>query len=218
MSEPSPDRSGVFITLEGGEAAGKSTQLTRAAEWLAARGYGVVSTREPGGTLLGDSIRSLLLQTAEPRTPLTELFLLLADRSHHVSETIRPALDAGQIVLCDRYSDSSLAYQAVAGGLGLAKVRQCCSLATGDLWPDLTFVLDFDPETSWQRLHRPLDRMERKGLVFHRQVRRAFLMLAEAEPGRFCVIDAAQKEDVVARRVQDAISRVLLRRSLPSDG
>ena len=203
----------LFITFEGIEGSCKSTHLRHLAEHLRASGRRVLETREPGGTAAGAAIRRLLLgPDAAPLTPLAELFLYCADRTQHVGEVIRPALDAGQIVLCDRFSDSTLAYQGYARGLDLEAVRALDARARGGVWPGLTFLLDCPVTAGRARARgraRAGDRFEREALAFHERVREGFLTLAAAEPGRFSVLDAAEPiERVRARVIAEAERRL----------
>ncbi len=203
----------LFITFEGIEGSGKSTHLRHLAEHLRASGRRVLETREPGGTAAGAAIRRLLLgPDAAPLTPLAELFLYCADRTQHVGEVIRPALDAGQIVLCDRFSDSTLAYQGYARGLDLEAVRALDARARGGVWPGLTFLLDCPVADGLARVRGragPGDRFEREALAFHERVRQGLLTLAAAEPERFSVLDAAEPiERVRARVIAEAERRL----------
>lgn len=191
---------GRFITLEGGEGAGKSSFIAFAARALSEKGHEVVTTLEPGGTPLGKEIRELLLhQKLEKISKHAELFLFLADRSQHVREVILPALRQGKIILCDRYNDSTIAYQGVARSLDLPFIRSLCAFATEALTPDLTLYLDLDPEIGLARTQskRGYDRLEQETLHFHTQVRAAFLQMAGEEPERFHRIDASLPEEEV---------------------
>jgi len=196
----------VFIAFEGGEGVGKSTQLRRAAAWLRERGNDVVETREPGGTPLGAQLRALVLDPSASITPRAEALLYAADRAQHVDTVIRPALDAGAIVLTDRYVDSTLAYQGA--GRGLSDARAITDWATGGLLPDLTVLLDLDPVAGLDRAgaRSAPDRVEGASLAFHQAVRAGFLALAADEPDRYAVIDAGQPEDEVAAAVREALS------------
>jgi dTMP kinase len=207
---------GRFIVFEGGEGAGKSTQLERLAETL--RGYGrvVVTTREPGATPVGAQIRSIVLEppSADPDasvSPRAEALLYAADRAHHVSSVVTPALQRGAVVLSDRYVDSSLAYQGAGRTLPPEEVAWLSRWATGGLRPDLVVLLDIDPEVGLQRAARRghADRLEAESLAFHRRVRQAFLDLAAADPDRYLVIDASQPVEVIAFAIRDRIHRML---------
>ena len=186
---------GMFITLEGIEGSGKSTQVRFLAEMLTQAGYRVLQTREPGGTTTAEAIRHILLTAAssEPVTPQTEALLVLAARCQHVTHVIRPALRRGTVVLCDRFSDSTFAYQGFARGLDLEWLRAANEVATGGLKPDLTFVLDLPISVGLAR--RRADRGQQNRLDheterFHRKVRRGFLALAAEEPGRMRIVNA----------------------------
>ena len=204
--------SGLFVAFEGGEGAGKSTQIALAAQWLRVRGHEVVETREPGGTALGRELRGLLLDPGSQVTPRAETLLYGADRAQHVETVIRPALAAGQVVLTDRYLDSTLAYQGAGRGLG-AEARVVTSWATAGLLPDLTVLLDLDPAIGLARAENRAapDRLESAALSFHQAVRQGFLDLAAAEPARYLVLDATQPAEALAEQVRAAVSTALLR-------
>jgi dTMP kinase len=193
----------VFIAFEGGEGAGKSTQIDRAADWLRARGHEVVQTREPGGTPLGREVRRLVLDPAGDVVPRAEALLYAADRAQHVESVIRPALAAGRIVLSDRYVDSTLAYQGAGRGLTVSDARIVTDWATGGLQPDRTVLLDLDPRVGLARAgaRSAPDRLEAAALSFHDDVRAGFLALAAAEPGRYAVLDANRPIDALAADV-----------------
>lgn len=193
----------MFITLEGGEGVGKTTQQALLAERLQREGYACVSTREPGGTALGEALRELLLH-GDPLTPLAELFLYAADRAEHVQKCILPALAAGQVVVCDRFTDSTLAYQGYGRGLDLEKIRQLNHLATGGLQPHLTLWLDLPPEVGLARSGLA-DRLEQERLEFHRRVHQGFQALAAAEPQRIVRIDAGGSPLEVAARIWSVV-------------
>ncbi len=191
--------SGIFITLEGGDGAGKSTQAMLLEAWLGERGYEVVRTREPGGTRLGTALRDLLLRGGEV-APRAEALLYAADRAQHVDEVVRPALQRGAAVVQDRYVDSSLAYQGAGRPLDQAEIRSLSEWATQSLKPQLTVLLDIAPELGAKRraaAGESADRLEREALDFHERVRRGFLGLAAAEPDRFIVVDASLDIDVI---------------------
>lgn len=181
----------AFITFEGIEGCGKSTQARRLAEWL---GSGTILTREPGGTTLGEGIRALLL---DPRhqgmAPVAESLLFFADRAEHVARRVRPALDEGRSVVCDRYVDSSLAYQGFGRGLRLVALDAVATLATGGLRPDLTVLLDVTVDVGLGRVGRrgPVDRLEAEEKAFHERVRQGFHMLVKRDPHRWLVLDGS---------------------------
>src|ERR671919_428561 len=192
----------MFISLEGIDGSGKSTQAKLLAEEL---GEGTVSVREPGGTAAGERIRELLKQPDLELEPLAELLLFCAARAELVAEVIRPALEAGRDVVCDRFSDSSIAYQGVARGLGAERVRELCDLATGGLWPDLTVFLRLHPEMAADRIAaegRAADRFEGEGLELQRRVAEGYEQIAAAEPERVRVVDAAGESATVQRAVR----------------
>ena len=179
---------GKIITFEGIEGAGKSTHALLLSEHLRRRGLDVLLTQEPGGTPEGARIRELLLRPEFDWEPLAELLLYAADRAQHVERVIRPALEAGKWVVCDRFSDSTLAYQAFGLGLPKEAVERAVELATSGLKPDLTIVLDIDPEEGLRRIEGSPDRIERRSLEFHRRVREGYLEIARREPGRVFVV------------------------------
>jgi dTMP kinase len=198
---------GRLITFEGGEGAGKSTQIERLAAVLSAAGVKVTVSREPGGTVGAEAIRELLLNGPPERwLPLGETLLLLAARLDHVERRIRPAMAAGLWVLCDRFSDSTRVYQGMAGTVGVELVDRLQHAAIGDLAPDLTLILDVPVEIGLTRRGvSTANRFEHKGLTFHQQVRDGFLRLAEREPARCRVIDGARDADTVARDIRCAV-------------
>jgi dTMP kinase len=214
---------GRLIAFEGVEGSGKSTQLELLRQALEGRGgpgdrrggppvrrpREVVVTREPGGTPAGERVRALLLDPEIELDPRTEALLFAAARAELVAEVIRPALERGAVVLCDRYLDSSLAYQGVARGLGRGPVEEVNRFATGGLLPDLVVLLDLDPADGLGRRAGELDRIEAQDLGFHRRVRQAFCDLAAADPGRFAVVAAAAPVGEVAARVQAAVLPLL---------
>jgi dTMP kinase len=192
---------GYFIVFEGGEGAGKSTQEHLLAEALTERGLTVVRTREPGGTPAGEEIRRVVLSPDfAGLDPRAEALLFAAARGEHVARVIRPALERGEVVICDRYLDSSVAYQGFARGLGPARVRDLSLWATGDLLPDLTVVLDIDPVQGLGRFEQR-DRLEAEPLSYHQQVRAAFLTMAEEDPERYLLLDARDDVDVIAAAI-----------------
>lgn len=174
-------------------------------EWLAIRGRDAVATEEPGGTDLGRALRELIL-FGDDMNPRAEALLYAADRSHHVETLVRPALDAGRIVVSDRYLDSSVAYQGIGRGLGAEWIERINLWGAGDLLPDLTILLDLDPQSLPERITRDLDRLERAGSEFHARTRQAFLERARAHPERFIVVDAAPGIEDVAARVRAIVA------------
>jgi dTMP kinase len=204
------DHGGVLIAFEGGEGSGKSTQAERLAEWLRQRAVKVTVTHEPGATDFGARLRTILLDSAADAelTSRAEALLFAADRAQHVDAVIRPALDRGEVVITDRYVDSSLAYQGAGRALPLEDVRRLSRWATGGLEPDLTVLLDVDPELGLDRARSRVaaqDRLEKESLDFHNRVRRGFRALAEAAPERYAVIDTSRHPDVVAAVVRAAV-------------
>lgn len=181
---------GVFITFEGGDGSGKSTQIQSVRDWFESRGREVIVTREPGGTELGTEIRRLVQNGPEDVDARTEALLYAADRAYHVATVIGPALERGAVVLGDRYIDSSLAYQGAARSLGVDEIASLSAWATRGLYPSLTFLLDLPPEVGARRRTDAPDRMERESMDFHERVRHQYLRLADAESERIVVIDA----------------------------
>ncbi len=205
-----PEARGVFLAFEGGDGAGKSTQADLLADWLAHRGHTVVRTHEPGGSPIGAQVRRLLLSVAEhPLSPRAEALLYAAERAEHVASVVAPSLRRGDVVVCDRYVDSSVAYQGVGRALGADQVEQISRWATHSLVPTLTVLLDLDPALALSRSDDPADRLESEPLDFHRRVRTAFLDLAAREPRRYVVLDAARPEREVHRDVVDAVTPLL---------
>jgi dTMP kinase len=200
---------GRLIAFEGVEGSGKSTQLELLRRELEVLSREVVVTREPGGTPAGERVRALLLDPGVELHPQAEALLFAAARAELVEAVIRPALERGAVVLCDRYLDSSLAYQGGARGLGRDAVEQVNRFATGGLVPDLVVLLDLDPAAGLARRARDPDRIEAQDLGFHRRVRDAFRDLAAAEPGRFAVVDAAAPLSEVAGQVRAAAVALL---------
>jgi dTMP kinase len=198
---------GLFVTFEGPEGAGKSTQLARLVARLTAEGVTHTITREPGGTPLGTRVRDVVLDPALTIDPLPEFLLYSASRAQLVANVIRPALARGEVVVCDRYADSSRAYQGAGRGLDPALLDVLTSAATGGLTPDLTVLLDLDPVVGLERAARrgQPDRLEQADLAFHRRVRQGFLELAQREPGRFLVLDGAADPDALQERVWAAV-------------
>lgn len=203
---------GFFIALEGIDGSGKSTQCRLLAEWLEGLGVSIIVTAEPGGTALGQRLRALLLLGTEPMSPLAELFLFQASRAELLHQVIRPALTRSQVVLCDRYTLSTLAYQGYGIGLPVDLVRQSCQLATGGLEPDLTLLLDLPVADSLSR-RKQTDRVESRPPEYHQRVREGFLTeskrLAQTDPTRVCIVDARQDIASVQACLRQAIALAL---------
>ena len=206
---PAPSR-GSFVAFEGGEGAGKSTQVGLLAKVLTQQGREVVTTFEPGDTAVGRQLRQILLghQTGAI-DPRTEALLYAADRAEHVASVVVPALDRGAVCITDRYIDSSIAYQGAGRTLQPDDIERISTWATGELWPDLTIVLDIDPAIGLTRFDTPADRLESEPLAFHQRVREHFLALSARSPERYLVVDATASADDVAAAVHDAVQKRL---------
>jgi dTMP kinase len=205
---------GVFITLEGPDGSGKSSLLPRLAAVLAAGGCGVVTTREPGSTPFGELMRRLVLDTDPPvdRGGRADALLFAASRAQHVDEVILPALARGEVVVCDRYADSSLAYQGAGSGVPMDRLREVQRFATGGLVPDLTILLDLPVEVGLRRKSAEITRFEAfQDTAYHERVRAAFLGFAADEPGRYAVVDATGGPDAVLAGAVEAVRRVAFR-------
>jgi dTMP kinase len=203
---------GLFVTFEGGDGAGKTTQATLLQEWLSGAGHAVVRTREPGGTEVGVLVRDIVLHHRGEVAPRAEALLYAADRAHHVETVVRPALARGDVVIQDRYLDSSVAYQGAGRVLGSEEVRDLSLWATDGLLPDVTVLLDLDPAAARTRLDaddKPFDRLEAEKSSFHERVRAEFLALAAAEPDRFLVLDASRPVEELAAAVRERVSAAL---------
>ena len=207
----------MFITFEGGEGSGKTTQVAILARHLAGRGYDVVQTREPGGTTLGEAIRALLFDERYRRMDArAEIFLYLASRAQHVAEKIRPALAAGKIVLCDRFTDATLVYQGCGRGLSPDAIVPLLDFAAAGAIPDATFLLDLDVSVGFSRLSRrgDINRFDRETVAFHETIRQGYLTLARRQPERIRVIPADTDIDTVAKEIRAHADRLIPRRSL----
>jgi dTMP kinase len=203
---------GLFITLEGGDGSGKSTQAELLERWLVERGRSVVRTREPGGTDVGVEVREIVLHHRGDIAPRAEALLYAADRAHHVATVVRPALARGDVVVQDRYLDSSVAYQGAGRVLAPTEVRALSEWATEGLLPDLTILLDLPSEISRARLNGArtrYDRLEAEAVDFHDRVRASYLQLAEAEPSRIVVIDAEHSVDEIAAVIRARVEPFL---------
>ncbi len=210
----------LFVTFEGPDGSGKTTQMQLLADWLRGRGFDVLTTREPGGTSIGDQIRAILHdpKNADMR-PATEALLFSASRAQIVDQVIRPALERGQIVLCDRYADSTMAYQGYGHGLDLDALRAITAFATGGLTPDLTIYLDLDVEEGLRRKRAAYEagqsewtRMDQMEVDFHRRVREGYLRMAAAEPERWLVLDARRPIEEVQALIRAKVEEKLTER------
>jgi dTMP kinase len=209
--------SGLFVTFEGGEGCGKTTQINRLTSALSAAGRRVVATREPGGTPEGEQLRHLIVQRGSGEwSPLAEVLMILAARQMHVENIIRPSLVEGSVVICDRFSDSTIAYQSCGRGLERHTIEALSDIVIGDFKPDLTIVLDMDVQKGLERSSKRLaseafgsrkteDRFEKFDMAFHERVRKGFLDIARADKARCHVLDASQDVDVVAGQVRELV-------------
>jgi dTMP kinase len=205
---------GLFITLEGGDGSGKSTQAEMLASWLKDAGHTVLRTREPGGTDLGNELREIVLHRRGDIVPRAEALLYAADRAHHIATKVRPALQRGEIVIQDRYLDSSVAYQGAGRVLDGTEVRDLSLWAAEGLLPDLTILLDLDESVGRERLDEArtkYDRLESEESEFHARVRARYLELAAAEPGRFLVLNAADSIESIAAAIRARVEPLLAR-------
>ncbi|MCR4513648.1 dTMP kinase [Aeromicrobium sp. 50.2.37] len=203
--QPRYTDSGVFIALEGGEGGGKSTQSRLLHDWLTAQGTPVLLTREPGGTEVGARLRSIVLDPATgDLSPRTEALVYAADKAEHVDAVVLPALERGEVVVTDRYVDSTLAYQGAGRAIDAVELEHVARWATADLRPHLTVVLDLDPRIGLSRAGEP-DRIEAEPLDFHQRVREHFLALAAADPAHYLVLDADQPPEVVHAAIRAAV-------------
>jgi dTMP kinase len=203
--------SGLFITLEGGDGSGKTTQSTRLVDWLTDAGRTVLVTREPGGTDLGVELREIVLHRRGEMAPRAEALIYAADRAHHIATTVRPALERGEIVVQDRYLDSSVAYQGAGRVLDGTEIRNLSLWAAEGLLPDLTILLDLHEGDGRDRLSERTryDRLEAEADDFHARVRAGYLALAEAEPERFLVLDAREPIDTIAAAIRERVGGLL---------
>lgn len=197
---------GLFITFEGCDGCGKTTQLELLAKYLQDKGYDVIVTREPGAKGLGEKLREILLNYDGEVSSNCESFLFLADRAQHIDTIVKPAIDAGKIVLCDRHIDSTAAYQGYGRGLDLEQINYLNNIATSGLKPDLTLLFDVDIETSMARVGKNKDRMESAGIEFQEKVRRGYLELAKKEPERIKVFDSGKTIEQLHQEVLGTIA------------
>lgn len=200
---------GLFITLEGADGCGKTTQLNLLKEYLTSRGYEIVVTREPGGKGLGEKLREILLNYDGEVSDRCEAFLYLADRAQNIDTIIKPAINSGKIVLCDRHTDSSVAYQGYGREQNIDNINMLNELAVNGVHPDLTIVFDIDTETSMERVGAEKDRLESAGIEFHKRVRNGYLEIAKKNPQRIKVVDASQTIEDVQRDVIKIVEEVL---------
>lgn len=197
----------MFITFEGADGCGKTTQIKLIDEYLRSKGYKTLLTREPGSKGLGEKIREILLNYEGEVSSRCESFLFLADRAQHVDCIIKPALQEGTIVLCDRHTDSTVAYQGYGRGLDIEEIKKLNAIATGGLKPDLTIVFDVDIETSQARVGKNKDRMESAGIEFFKKVREGFLEIAKEEPQRVKVIKSSDTIENIHKKVVELIGK-----------
>ncbi len=202
-------KKGLFITLEGADGCGKTTQLNLLKEYLTSKGYEIVVTREPGGKGLGEKLREILLNYDGEVSDRCEAFLYLADRAQNIDTIIKPAINSGKIVLCDRHTDSSVAYQGYGREQNIDNINMLNELAVNGVHPDLTIVFDIDTETSMERVGAEKDRLESAGIEFHKRVRNGYLEIAKKNPQRIKVVDASQTIEDVQRDVIKIIEEVL---------
>lgn len=201
-------REGLFITFEGADGCGKTTQIQLLNNYLQAKGMQTILTREPGAKGLGEKLREILLNYDGIVSPNCESFLFLADRAQHVDCIIKPALKEGKIVLCDRHTDSTVAYQGYGRCLDIDKINLLNNIATGGLKPDLTIVFDIDIETSMKRVGKEKDRMESAGVEFFKRVRQGFLEIAKFEPDRVKVIDSNDTIENIHNKVVELVEKL----------
>lgn len=199
---------GLFITFEGADGCGKTTQMSMLSDYLKTNGYDVVLTREPGAKGLGEKVREILLNYDGEVSDRCESFLFLADRAQNIDVIVEPAIKQGKIVLCDRHIDSTVAYQGYGRGLDIERINLLNNLATNGKKPDITFVFDIDVETSMSRVGKEKDRMESAGVEFHNRVRHGYLELAKKEPERIKVIDASRSIEEIHKEVVKIISEI----------
>ncbi len=212
MTLDQPAHRGLFVAFEGGDGAGKSTQVAFLRDWLTDQGYAVLVTRQPGGTELGRQIRELVLHGGHV-SPRAEALLFAADKAHHVDTLVRPALERGEVVLTDRFTDSSVAYQGAGRDLGVTEIAALQHWAVGALLPDLTVILDVTPQLGRDRRGQVHDRLEREQDSFHARVRQHFLDIAAADPQRYLVLDAGERRTVLRAAVRERVAALLADRA-----
>ena len=202
-------KKGLFITFEGTDGCGKTTQIELLKRYLEEKGYKVVLTREPGAKGLGEKLREILLNYDGDVSSNCESFLFLADRAQHIDMLIKPAIERGKVVLCDRHTDSTVAYQGYGRGLDLNQIKMLNDIATNGVKPDMTFDFDIDIETAQKRVGKTKDRMESAGLEFFKRLRQGYLEIAKSEPERVQVLDATQTIETIANQVKEYIDTKL---------
>lgn len=202
-------KKGLFITFEGTDGCGKTTQIELLKRYLEEKGYKVVLTREPGAKGLGEKLREILLNYDGDVSSNCESFLFLADRAQHIDMLIKPSIERGEVVLCDRHTDSTVAYQGYGRGLDLNQIKMLNDIATNGVKPDMTFVFDIDIETAQKRVGKTKDRMESAGIEFFKRVRQGYLEIAKSEPERVKVLDATQTIDDISSQVKEYIDTKL---------
>lgn len=203
------NQKGLFITFEGGDGCGKTTQLNLCAEYLQKKGFSVLVTREPGSQGLGEKLREVLLHYNGPVAPTCEAFLFLADRAQHINQIVKPALETGKIILCDRHTDSSIAYQGYGRGENIKQIELLNNIATQDIKPNLTLVFDVSEEIAQKRVGSQKDRMESAGKDFHKRVRNGYLEIAKQNPRRVKVVDANLPIEEVFKQVKKLIDNII---------
>ncbi|MCI1272942.1 MAG: dTMP kinase [Clostridiaceae bacterium] len=199
-------KKGLFITFEGADGCGKTTQLKLLAQYLEQKGREILITREPGGKGLGEKVREILLNYDGDVSPRCEEFLFLADRAQNIDIIVNPAIKSGKIVLCDRHTDSTIAYQGYGRGLDIDRIKNLNNMATNGRIPDLTFIFDIDTKTSMQRVGKEKDRMESAGIEFHNRVRQGYLEIAKQEPNRVKVLDATKSIEEIHKKVVEIVN------------
>lgn len=198
-------KKGLFITFEGIDGCGKSTQLNLLAEYLKSNGLDILITREPGAKGLGEKLREILLNYEGEVSSNCEAFLFLADRAQHIDTIVKPAIESGKIVLCDRHTDSTIAYQGYGRGVNLEQIKMLNKIATSGFIPDLTFIFDLDLETAFSRVGKTQDRMEAAGLEFFERVRNGYLEIAKQEPDRIKVINSNDSIENIFEQIKQYI-------------
>lgn len=203
----------LFITFEGIEGCGKTTQMNLLSDYLKKEGVSVLKTREPGGTKIGEKIREILLNPDNKKmSKETEMLLYGASRTQHIEEIIRPALKSGKIVLCDRYADSTLAYQGFGRNMGVSFIKKACPLSLGTIQPELTILLDLDVKTGLERIKNRIhgnDRIEKEKIAFHNKVRKGYLKLAKTSRGRIKIVKADKEIDEIQKEIKDIVIKKL---------